>query len=235
MPVYNESAAIYEVLRRVYASLTKLGKKTGLTWEVVIVDDGSSDSSHSRIQEFLDSHPQDLHKFIFHKSHINSGKGSALRVGFKLIKGRIVLIQDGDLEYNPEDYGALIKAFENPEVDVVYGTRFANGFPKKQKIFPLIANIILVVVANVLYGQRLTDEATGYKLFRADLLTHLNFHSRGFEFCPELTSKVLRAGYKIVEVPISYDPRGILEGKKIRARDGFIAVWWLLRLRFFKD
>ena len=228
MPVYNESAAIFEVLRRVHSSLQKLN----LTWEVVIVDDGSSDQSPQRIQQYLDEHPGDREKFIYHQSHVNAGKGSALRVGFKLLRGQLVLIQDGDLEYDPEDYRILLTPFKDPAVHVVYGSRFFKGLPARMKILPLIANLILTSTAKILYQQHLTDEATGYKVFRAELLKQIQFQSKGFEFCPELTSKVLKLGHKIYEVPIKYDPRGILEGKKIRAKDGFIAIWWLLRLRF---
>jgi glycosyltransferase involved in cell wall biosynthesis len=167
-----------------------------------------------------------------HKSVLNYGKGAAVRTGLRLAKGEILLIQDGDLEYDPKDYPVLLAPFEDASVHVVYGSRFFYHNPKGMKFLNLLANRILAFLTTILFSQKLTDEATGYKVFRRDVLNGMELKSRGFEFCPEFTGKCLRFGYKIKEVPISYNPRGILEGKKIKAKDGFIAVWWLLKARF---
>ena len=227
LPVYNEALAIREVLNRVlHAPLAQ-----GTELEVIVADDGSTDSTVSIVHEFLNEHPQFRSFVILHRGLINHGKGAAVRAGMKLATGDIVIIQDGDLEYSPMDYPILLRPFEDLQVQVVYGSRFLNGIPPGMRRLNRLANLILSFVTSTLYRVSLTDEATGYKVFRRSVLDRIHLHSRGFEFCPELTSKVLQAGYSIVEVPIRYNPRGILEGNKIKARDGFIAVWWLLKLK----
>jgi len=228
IPVYNEEPAIRELLRRVF----KAALPDGIKRDVYVVDDGSTDSTVGHIDEFLTEYPQYKDSLHIFKSLVNHGKGAAVRAGFKLAKGDVIIIQDGDLEYSPDDYPALLEPFKNPEVDVVYGSRFLRGTPKGMRKLNLLANLILTTTTKLLYKTKLTDEATGYKVFRRSILDSITFKSRGFEFCPEFTSKVLSAGYTIVEVPIRYNARGILEGKKIKARDGFIAVWWLIKLRF---
>lgn len=230
IPVYNEALAIYELLRRVVSA-----PLDGHQAEVVIVDDGSTDETIARIEAFRNDHPNCKLVIRYHRGLINHGKGAALRAAFKLAEGDIILIQDGDLEYSPEDYPTLLAPFADPNVDVVYGSRFMHGNPKEMKLPNLIANKILTWTVRLLYRQNMTDEATGYKVFRRRILGSIDFKSRGFEFCPEFTSRVLRSGLSIIEVPIHYEPRGILEGKKIRAKDGFIALWWLLKLRFTKQ
>ena len=229
IPVYNEALAIYELLRRIVEV-----ELPGYDVEIIVVDDGSTDETISRIETFRTDHPKFANIIRSHQGLVNHGKGSALRAGFKLATGDIILIQDGDLEYFPSDYPKLLEPFRDSKVQVVYGSRFLNGNPKGMKIPNLIANKILTFTAHHLYGQKLTDEATGYKVFRKSILNKIVLHSRGFEFCPEFTSNVLRAGETIYEVPIQYNPRGILQGKKIKARDGFVAMWWLLKLRFAK-
>ena len=203
----------------------------GTELEVIIADDGSTDSTVLIVREFLNEHPQFKNLVVLHRGLINHGKGAAVRAGMKLATGDIVIIQDGDLEYSPLDYPVLLAPFENSDVHVVYGSRFLNGVPPGMRWLNRLANLILSFVTSALYRVALTDEATGYKVFRRSVLDRIQLQSRGFEFCPEFTSKVLQAGYSIVEVPIRYNPRGILEGKKIKARDGFIAVWWLLKLK----
>jgi hypothetical protein len=143
----------------------------------------------------------------------------------------VVLIQDGDLEYDPNDYVSLVAPIVDQHADVVYGSRF-RGSTAAMPVRTLIANKLLTFVANLLYGANITDEATAYKAFRADLLRRLVLHCKRFEFCPEVTAKLRRLGYHIHEVPISYRARRIVDGKKIRAWDGVQAVWTLLKYRF---
>jgi len=228
IPVYNEALAIRELLERV----CRAELPPGMQRQVVVVDDGSTDPTSKAVDVFLSEHP-DYAKFVTHfSSHINHGKGAALRVGFRLATGEVIIVQDGDLEYDPKDYKVLLEPFVDPQVQVVYGSRFMFGSPEKMKWLNLLANRILAFSATALYGQNLTDEATGYKVFRRSVLDRFELHCRRFEFCPEFTGKVLRSGLKILEIPISYNHRGIFEGKKIRARDGFIAIWWLFKIRF---
>jgi dolichol-phosphate mannosyltransferase len=229
IPVYNEALAVKELLGRVF----KAPLPSGVSREVIVVDDGSTDITVGLIHEYMTEHPEHAQVLRVHTNIVNHGKGAALRAGFKLATGDILLVQDGDLEYSPNDYTKLISPFlQNPDVHVVYGSRFASGYPKGMRLRNLVANIILATTTNILYRQALKDEATGYKVFRNSVLKKFNLSCRGFEFCPEFTGKVLRVGFRIYEIPISYNPRGILEGKKIKARDGFIAMWWLFKTRF---
>lgn len=228
IPVYNEALAVSEVLRRV----CKAPLPEGFESEVVVVDDGSTDHTIETIEEFKQEHPEYAERVRVHESLINHGKGAALRAGFKMATGDILLVQDGDLEYSPSDYPRLLEPFQDPKVHVVYGSRFFDGLPGGMKLPNLLANVILSSTTTIFYGQRVTDEATGYKVFRRSVLDRFDLNCRRFEFCPEFTGNVLKAGYRIHEVPISYNPRGILEGKKIKASDGFIAIWWLLKIWF---
>ena len=222
IPVYNEFRAFDQVLERVLrAPLPEFCVK-----EIIVVDDGSTDGTAGRVRDY--DHQGVV---IGHQSIINSGKGTAVRVGIALASGDIVLIQDGDLEYDPNDYAGIIDPIVRGDADVVYGSRFL-GQPKGMAFRNLIANRMLTAAANLLYGAGLTDEATAYKAFRATVLDRIALTCRGFEFCPEVTAKVRRLGYRIHEVPIGYNARGIAEGKKIRAQHGFEALWTLLKYRF---
>ena len=226
IPVYNEAPAVAELLRRV----CKAPLPDWCEMEVVVVDDGSTDQTMTTIREFIDEHAAYAGRFKIHESLINHGKGAALRAGFKIAAGDIILVQDGDLEYSPADYATLLEPFRDPEVQVVYGSRFLRGLPKGMRRRNLVANLALSATATLLYGQRITDEATGYKVFRRNVLEHFELSCRRFEFCPEFTGSALKAGFRIHEVPITYEPRGILEGKKIKASDGFVAIFWLFKI-----
>jgi glycosyltransferase involved in cell wall biosynthesis len=221
IPVYNEFRAFDEVLDRVRRSPLP----PSCTKEIIVVDDGSTDGTAARVRDYSD---QGI--IVGHQSVLNFGKGTAVRVGITLASGDIILIQDGDLEYDPDDYAKIVEPIVNGEADVVYGSRFL-GQPRGMAWKNWIANRLLTFSANVLYGARLTDEATAYKAFRTSVLRRIHLECRGFEFCPEVTAKLRRLGYTICEVPIGYNARGIADGKKIRARHGVEAMWTLLKFR----
>jgi glycosyltransferase involved in cell wall biosynthesis len=222
IPVYNEINNLQEVLRRVEAAPLP----PGCDKEIVIVDDGSTDGTTQLLQQFEPSHVT-----LIHHSVVNFGKGAAVRIGIAKATGDIILIQDGDLEYDPNDYLKVLEPLVNGTAKVVYGSRFL-GNPENMKWANWLANRILTFTANLLYGARLTDEATAYKAFRADVIKSVRLRCLRFEFCPEVTAKMRRLGYEIHEVPIWYNARGILEGKKIRWQDGVEAMWTLLKYRF---
>jgi glycosyltransferase involved in cell wall biosynthesis len=222
IPVYNEFSTFNQVLERVLQAPLP----GGCSKEVVVVDDGSTDGTTHMLGEHSRSG-----LIVAHHSILNFGKGTAVRIGLTLASGEAIIIQDGDLEYDPNDYARILEPIVKGEADVVYGSRFLGkpmGMAKKN----LVANRILTAAANILYGARLTDEATAYKAFRTSILREMSLECKRFEFCPEVTAKTRRLGYRIHEVAISYNARGIAEGKKIRARDGFEAIWTLLKYRF---
>ena len=228
IPVYNEALAIREILRRV----CEAPLPPSFTREIIIVDDGSTDQTTAIIENAIKDDPKLTAVATLHRGIVNHGKGAAVRVGLKLAKGDIIIVQDGDLEYDPKDYPRLLAPFASPDTQIVFGSRFTTGVPKGMHFANAVANLILTLTTRILYGQTISDEATGFKVFRRQVLDYFDLKCLRFEFCPEFTAKVSLAGFKIHEVPISYNPRGILEGKKIRASDGFQAIWWLLKLRF---
>jgi dolichol-phosphate mannosyltransferase len=222
IPVYNEFSTFREVLDRV----RRAPLPEGCTKEIIVVDDASADGTGDIVREY-----EVAGLLLAHHSTTNLGKGSAIRTAMAQASGDVLLIQDGDLEYDPRDYAAILQPIVNGAADVVYGSRFL-GTPFGMALPNRIANRILTAVTNLIYGARLTDQATAYKAFRLSVLRELTFQSKRFEFCAEVTAKLLRRGYRIHEVPIRYNARGIAEGKKIRASDGVEALWTLLKHRF---
>ncbi len=223
IPVYNEQSTIGEVIDRVCA--VELG---GLEKEIIIADDGSLDDTPAIIAEKHKQHPC-ITKV--HTSLINLGKGAAIRFGLEFTRGDIILIQDADLELDPEELPALLAPILSGEADAVYGSRFrmrSSNIPLRTRL----ANRFLTLFTNLLYGSKLTDMATAYKVFRSEVIKGLKLRSARFEFEPEVTAKLLLAGYKIVEVPISYNPRTVDEGKKVGWIDGIEYVHTLLKYRF---
>lgn len=218
IPVYNEVKTIEEVVSRVQA--------TGFAKEIVLVDDGSKDGS----TEILKSY-QGKDGFQVIICEQNRGKGAAVREGIKAAKSTYAIIQDADFEYDPKDYAKLMPVIESGQADVVYGSRFMES-TEYFYFRSLAANKLLTFLTNILYHTKLTDMETCYKLFKVADVREIPLHSRRFEFEPELTTKLLKRGYKIVEVPISYNGRSYDEGKKIKPKDGFIALWTLFKYRF---
>jgi dolichol-phosphate mannosyltransferase len=227
IPAYGEEATIGEVLRRVVAVDTE---SQGFEKEVIVCDDGSSDSTAKVVEEVAAT--DDRIRLVVHPE--NRGKGAAIRTALAQARGDYSLIQDADLEYEVDDYPALLAAV-NAGADVVYGSRFLERrVPQGMKLPNLVANRILTATANLLYGLDITDEATCFKVFRTDLLRSLELECEGFEFCPEVTAKIGRRKLAVVEVPVHYRARDVDEGKKVRWTDGFEAMWVLLKHRLLK-
>lgn len=220
IPVYNERATIEEIVKRI--------EKVNISKEIIIVDDGSTDGT----KEVLKSLNKD-NITVIHHDH-NMGKGQAIRTALPFTTGDVILIQDADLEYNPEEYPKLIEPIEKGKAEVVYGSRMLG-----KKFQPVsLQNFIfylggksLSLLTNFLYSSNITDGYTCYKVFKSELLKSLTLQCKGFEFEAEVTAKILRQRIKIREVPISITPRSIKEGKKIRLKDWFIGVWTLINYR----
>lgn len=223
IPAYNEAATISSVLERVAA----VPLPGDLTKEIVIVDDGSSDGTGEIIQGL-----SKRDGVVVYSSLINLGKGAAVRFGFALATGDVVIVQDADLELDPEQYPDLIQPIMDGQADVVYGSRFMKGTGGSP--MSRLANRVLTALTNLLYGSRLTDMETCYKVIRREVLDRIRLRSARFEFEPEITAVLLRLGYRIVEVPVRYHPRTVAQGKKIGAWDGILAIGTLLRYRFLK-
>lgn len=216
VPVHNELHTIREMLRQV--------QEVDLEKEIIIVDDCSSDGTREILEQIAD----DGVTVVYHAQ--NMGKGSAIRTALEHVTGDIIIIQDGDLEYDPADYHKLIQPIVEGRASVVYGSRFL-GEITNMHFLNYIANKILALTASLLFLNWITDEGTCYKVFKADVLKSLDLKCTGFDFCPEVTAKVRKRGYKIVEVPISYHGRSNEEGKKIRWRDGLQAFLTLIKYR----
>jgi len=219
IPVYNEVKNINEIIKRVQA--------TKLAGEIIIVDDGSKDGTRD-ILKTMDGKKK-IHVILHEK---NQGKGAAVVTGMQAAKGDIILIQDADLEYDPRDYTILLKPIQEGLADVVYGSRFLGAAHRVTMFWHQVANNLLTFMTNILYDSILTDMETGYKVFRHEVIEGMTIKAKRFNFEPEFTAKILKRKYRIFEVPISFNPRDYSDGKKIKLKDAFEAVWALLKYRF---
>jgi glycosyltransferase involved in cell wall biosynthesis len=218
MPVFNERATIDEIVARVLAVPMRV--------ELIVIDDCSTDGTRDRLTELQ----RDV-GFTLLLQDTNRGKGAALRRGFAAATGDIVVIQDADLEYSPEEFPDLVDLIVQGRADVVYGSRFLG----RHRVFLFthyLGNRFLTLLTNVLYNTMLTDMETCYKVMRREVLQGLDLQSNGFGIEPEITAKIFKRGYRVYEVPITYDGRSYEEGKKIGWKDGLVALWVLLRYRF---
>jgi len=224
MPVFNEARTIQEILAQV-----DVADAAGLEKELIIVDDGSTDGTRE-VLERLDGFKSTF-RVLCHAQ--NMGKGAALRTALTYASGDIILIQDGDLEYDPKEYPELLAPILTGRADVVYGSRTRGGKPVRDfSLVYLWGNKFITFVTNLLYGAALTDIETCYKVFRADVIKNIQIRANRFEFEPEVTAKVLKRGHKIVELPVSYYGRDKVEGKKLSWRDGIGALVALVKYRF---
>ncbi|HDS29886.1 MAG TPA: glycosyltransferase family 2 protein [Firmicutes bacterium] len=228
IPVYNEESTVGELLEQVLA--------VDIPKEVIVVDDGSRDGTIEIVKEKAAATDQVVQ---VHTNEVNVGKGAAIRRGLLHVTGDVVLIQDADLELDPNEYHLILEPFLSGKADVVYGSRFRNrGYFIHYKQIPFMSrlgNWGLAFVVNLFWPRaRITDEATAYKAFRADLIKSLNLKCNAFDFCPEVTAKVLNRGIRIYEVPITYHPRTVEQGKKVSWKDGIKAVWKLFKYRFLE-
>ena len=217
IPVYNEKTLLLEIIRRVQA--------VPIEKEIILVDDFSTDGTRDVLRDL----ERREFKVLYHEK--NQGKGAALRTGFQRATGQFVIVQDADLEYDPNDYSKLLQPILDGRADVVYGSRF-SGQRKNMTSLHTLGNLFLTGVTNLFYRTSITDMETCYKLFRRETIQGIRIECNRFNFEPEVTAKLLKRGLRIVEVPISYSGRSASEGKKITWRDGFSAVWTLIKYRF---
>ncbi len=221
IPAYNEIKSIDTLLEKIQA--------VPLTKEIIIVDDGSTDGTREHLATF-ESIPNV--RVVFHPH--NQGKGAAIRTAIQHMTGDIAIIQDADLEYEPQDYLFLVEPIAEGKEKVIYGSRFLKPENRHSYFSFYIGGQVVTLLTNILFNQRLTDEPTCYKVFDANFLRSIPLECTRFEFCPEVTAKVAKQGIRIRELPISYYPRSIAEGKKISWLDGIEAIWVLLKYRIVK-
>ena len=221
IPVYNEVSTIEAILTRT--------ARVGGEKEIVVIDDGSTDGTTEWLKEMP---PREDITVLFHSE--NKGKGAALKTGFQHVTGDIVIVQDADLEYDPQDYPVLLHPIEDGRADVVFGSRFLGGPHRVLFFWHYVGNKVLTLLSNMFTNLNLSDMETGYKAFRSELLQDLDIKSKRFGFEPEITAKLARLRCRIYEVPISYSGRGYEEGKKITWRDGAAALFHIIRFRFFR-
>ena len=218
IPVYNERETITEVIRRV--------QEQPFDMEIMVVDDCSTDGTREILRET--EWPENVH-ILYHEK--NRGKGAAIRTALAAVSKEVIIIQDADLEYNPDDFSTVLRPILDGVADVVYGSRFL-GIHRSFMLHHYVGNKLLTLTTNLLYNNMLTDMETGYKAFLSPVIKGIRIRSNRFDFEPEITAKVLKHGYRIYEVPIYYAGRDYTEGKKITWRDGFAAIWALIRFRF---
>lgn len=219
VPVYNEVHTIDEILRRVMNV-----QLSGWDKQILVIDDGSTDGTKKKLSKW-----EKKLTVIYKKK--NEGKGSAVTIGLQRSTGDIVLFQDADLEYDPKDYSVLLAPFENKQINVVYGSRFLGPHLSTMYLYAQ-GNKFVTLVSNILYNSNITDMETGYKVFRKHIMDGISLESKGFDMEPEITAKVLKKGYQIYEIPISYFGRKFSEGKKLTWKDGVVAFWTLVKYRF---
>ncbi len=226
IPVYNELKTIDKIVQRIL-NLKNLNK------QIIIVDDGSNDGTTKKLQEL--SKNKRIDKIIFNK--INKGKGFAIRAAQRFIKGKFVIIQDADLEYNPKDYLKILRVLKKTKFKVVYGSRVLNTNRYRNNNFTSVirvfANHFLTIFSNFINNQKLTDAHTCYKAFDAKIFKKIKLQERGFAFCPEVNTKISNLNFKISEVKISYNGRTFKEGKKISLIDGFEALIAIIKYKYF--
>ena len=224
IPVYNEEMTIGELIERV--ARVDIGD---IEMEIIVANDGSTDASVCIIEEHRQAHSNLIRAYSM---PINLGKGAAIRLGLYHARGDVILIQDADLELDPNEYSTLLQPIVEGKTNVVYGSRFLNARKRGIPLRTRLANRFLTTLTNLLFGTRLTDMETAYKVFRRELLQGVRLRCVHFDFEPEITGQLAKRGHRIVEVPISYNPRRANEGKKISWVDGIEAIYTLLRVRF---